>query len=40
MFWAYQGVKKVGVGELWGGGARRVVVAHGLYLYRPITGKH
>ena len=24
--------KKVGVGELWGGGARRVLVAHGLSL--------
>ena len=31
MFWTYQSLKKVGVGELWGGGARRVPVAHSLH---------
>ena len=32
MFWIYQGFKKNGVGKLWGGGggAGRVLVAHGL----------
>ena len=30
MFWTYRSLKKVGVGELWGEGARRVVLAHGL----------
>ena len=30
MLWTYQGLKKVGVVELWVGGARRVAVDHGL----------
>ena len=30
MFLTYQGLKKNGVVEIWGGGAQWVVVAHGL----------
>ena len=31
MFWTYEDLKQNGVGELWEGGARRVVLAHGLH---------